>query len=278
MLGKNLNLLINAGGTLLVLFVVGYVVWSSFQSEQSQSCTARYPAAMRFSLQSAAGKPLTAAELQARAGLRDLGVVDNAAVVTVEGGPSPEALEVKLRKLPDDADKTDTARNGIEFHWSPSGIEAASSACLSYSVWLPADFHYGGGGFLPGVIGGEAGASRRGGNVRLTVTPEWSGEGQPMLMAAVPGGEDRRVQASGRPLPLDRWIRMDVEVVLNKPGEPDGAVRLWIDGSLTLDATGIVLRSDDKTTLTGVLAGAGYRRSPDTPGLLRLSPLDIAWK
>jgi hypothetical protein len=37
-------------------------------------------------------------------------------------------------------------------------------------------------------------------------------------------------------------------------------------------------RSDDKTSLTGVLAGAGYRRSPETPGLLRLSPLDIAWK
>jgi hypothetical protein len=149
---------------------------------------------------------------------------------------------------------------------------------MSYSVWLPADFNYGGGGFLPGVIGGERGASQREGNVRLTVTPEWSGEGQPMLMATVPGGEDRRVQSSGRPLPLDRWIRLDVEVVLNKPGEPDGAVRLWVDGSLTLDADGIVLRSDDKTSLMGVLAAAGYRRSPETPGLLRLSPLDIAWK
>jgi hypothetical protein len=99
-----------------------------------------------------------------------------------------------------------------------------------------------------------------------------------MLMATVPGGEDRRVQASGRPLLLDRWIRMDVEVVLNKPGEPDGAVRLWVDGSLTLDATGIVLRSDDKTWLTGVLAAVGYRRLPETPGLLRLSPLEISWK
>ncbi len=276
--GKNLNLLINAGGAVLVLFVVGYVVWSAFNTEQSQSCPARYPAAMRFSLQTASGKPLTAAELQARAGLRDLGVVNNAAVVAVDGGPSPEALEVRLRKLPGEADKADTARNGIEFHWSPPGIEAATSACMSYSVWLPADFNYGGGGFLPGVIGGERGASQREGNVRLTVTPEWSGEGQPMLMATVPGGEDRRVQASGRPLPLDRWIRLDVEVVLNKPGEPDGAVRLWVDGSLTLDADGIVLRSDDKTSLMGVLAAAGYRRSPETPGLLRLSPLDIAWK
>ena len=39
--GKNLNLLINAGGALLVLFVVGYVVWSAFNTEESQSCTAR---------------------------------------------------------------------------------------------------------------------------------------------------------------------------------------------------------------------------------------------
>jgi hypothetical protein len=77
---------------------------------------------------------------------------------------------------------------------------------------------------------------------------------------------------------LDRWIHLDVEVVLNKPGEPDGAVRLWVDGSLILDAPGIVLRGDDKTSLIGVLAGAGYRRLPEAPGLLRISPLDIAWK
>ena len=77
---------------------------------------------------------------------------------------------------------------------------------------------------------------------------------------------------------IEGHLRIDVEVVLNKPSEPDGAVRLWVDGSLTLDADGIVLRSDDKTSLMGVLAAAGYRRSPETPGLLRLSPLDIAWK
>jgi len=51
--GKNLNLLINAGGAVLVLFVVGYVVWSALHTEQSESCTARYPAAMRFSFHSA---------------------------------------------------------------------------------------------------------------------------------------------------------------------------------------------------------------------------------
>jgi len=92
---------------------------------------------MRFSLQSASGKPLTAAELQARAGLRDLGVFNNAAVVVVDGGPSPEALEVKLRKLPGEADKTDTARNGIEFHWSPPGRLSALSRRVAAALSSP---------------------------------------------------------------------------------------------------------------------------------------------
>ncbi len=55
-------------------------------------------------------------------------------------------------------------------------------------------------------------------------------------------------------------------------------MRLWVDGSLTLDETGLLLRKDDKTSLAGVLAAAAYRHPPATPGLLRLSPLEISWR
>ena len=100
MQSKQLNLLINAGSALVATIVVGYVVYSAFHVEAERACSARYPAPTRFSLQSGEGKPLTAIELQARAGSRDMGVIDNAAVVKIDRGPAPEALEVKLRRFP----------------------------------------------------------------------------------------------------------------------------------------------------------------------------------
>ena len=96
---KKLNLFINIGGSLIGIFVLGYVVYSAYHTATEPPCSERYPAPMRFALQTATGKTLTPIELQARAGLRDVGVIDNAAVVAVNDGPSPDALEVKLRKL-----------------------------------------------------------------------------------------------------------------------------------------------------------------------------------
>ena len=276
---KHLNLLINLGGALVGLIVVGYVVYAAFHTEVEQPCSTRFPAATRFSLQTGAGKPLTAVELQARAGLRDLGVIDNARVVPVEGGPSPEALEVKLRNLPRGDDPDAKLRNGIEFRWSPPGIAGANSACLSYSVWLPDKFDFGGGGVLPGVFGGEPAAPRqRALNDRLAVTFEWSAEGQPSLVAALDGGEHLRMSGAGSPLPTNRWIKIEQEIVLNDPGQPNGLVRLWVDGELIGTSDRVPLRLDDKALLTGVLVAIGYEREPASAGMLRLSPIEIGWR
>jgi hypothetical protein len=276
---KHLNLLINLGGALVGLIVVGYVVYAAFHTEVEQPCSTRFPAATRFSLQTGAGKPLTAVELQARAGLRDLGVIDNARVVPVEGGPSPEALEVKLRDLPPGDDPDAKLRNGIEFRWSPPGIAGANSACLSYSVWLPDKFDFGGGGVLPGVFGGEPAAPRqRALNDRLAVTFEWSAEGQPSLVAALDGGEHLRMSGAGPSLPTNRWVKIEQEIVLNDPGQPNGLVRLWVDDELIGTSDRVPLRLDDKALLTGVLVAIGYEREPASTGMLRLSPIEIGWR
>ena len=143
----------------------------------------------------------------------------------VDGGPAPEALEVKLRKLPSGDDPDAKLRNGIEFRWSPPGIAGATSACLSYSVWLPDKFDFGGGGVLPGVFGGEPAAPRqRAANDRLTVTSEWSAEGKPSLVAALDGGEHLRMSGAGASLPTNRWIKIEQEIVLNDPGQPNGTL------------------------------------------------------
>ncbi len=274
---KKLNLLINIGGSLIGAFVLGYVVYSAYYTATEPPCSERYPAPIRFALQTAAGKALTPIDLQARAGLRDVGVIDNAAVVAVKDGPSPDALEVKLRSLPGGDNASATARNGIEFRWSPPGISGAIATCLVYSVWLPDKFDFGDGGFLPGVFGGDRGAARQQTDSdRLTVTLEWSDDGIPSLAAAVDGSDRLRLSGAGTPLATGRWMKVEQEVILNDPGQKNGTVRLWVDGELIVENQRVQLRKDDKVLLTGVLAAIGYERTPPPNSLLRLSPIEIA--
>lgn len=268
---KHLDPLINVAAVLVVLAIAGYVAWEALHTDQDLSCSARFPAATRFSLQSSSGKPLSPIELQARAGLRDLGVIDNAKVVQVEDGPSPDALEVNLRKLPGGDDPSARARNGIEFRWTPPGMANATAACLSYSVWLPDKFEFGEGGFLPGISGGRADAG-------ISVSPRWDLEGRPSLAAAT--GDDIRIMMTKQKfaLPTNRWIKLEQEITLNDPGQENGRARLWVDGTPLIDDAGLLLRKDPNTLLTGLLVAAGYSQVPAKPGVIRLSPFEISWR
>jgi hypothetical protein len=273
---KKLNLFINLGSALIGVLVLGYVVYAAYDTATEPPCSERYPAPIRFALQTATGKALTAIELQARAGLRDVGVIDNATVVAVNDGPSPDALEVKLRNLPGGDDTSAKARNGIEFRWSPPGLNGTAT-CLSYSVWLPEKFDFGRGGFLPGVFGGEPGTVReQAASDLLTVALEWSDEGKPSLTAAFEGGERLRLSGAGTPMATGRWTKVEQEVVLNDPGQKNGTLRLWLDGELIAENQRVELRKDDKVMLTGVLAAIGYERTPPPDSMLRLSPIEIA--
>lgn len=274
---KHLNLLINVGAALVGVIVVGYVLYSAFHTEAEAPCSARYQAT-RFSPQNAAGKPLTRAELQARAGLHESGIVDNASVVPVEGGPAPVALEVKLRKMPAHANADDASPNGIDFHWTPPGLSGATGACLAYDVWLDDKFTFGAGGQLPGVFGGvPAEPGKRTIAGQLTVNPNWDGNGYPLILA-VREAEQRRMIGTNIVLPTNRWIKIELETVLNAPGVADGVARLWIDGDLIVQDTAITLRQDEKEKLNGVLAAASYRLVPPLPGTLRLSHFEIGWR
>jgi hypothetical protein len=274
---KKLNLFINLGSALIGVIVLGYVVYSAYHTATEPPCSERYPASIRFALQTAAGKALTPIELQARAGLRDVGVIDNATVVPVTDGPSPDALEVKLRSLPGGDDASAKTRNGIEFRWSPPGINGATATCLSYSVWLPDKFDFGDGGFLPGVFGGDpSGARQQAASAPLTVALDWSGEGNLSLSAVIDGGERLRLSGAGKPMPTGHWMKVEQEVILNDPGQKNGTLRLWVDGELIAENQRVELRKDDKVMLTGVLAAIGYEQAPPPDSMLRLSPIEIA--
>jgi hypothetical protein len=180
--------------------------------------------------------------------------------------------------MPAHANSGKASPNGIDFRWTPPGLTGATATCLAYSVWLDDKFAFGGGGQLPGVFGGvPVEPGKRTIADQLTVTPHWDGNGNPAILA-VREAERRRMSGTNVVLPTNRWIKIELETVLNTPGMADGAARMWIDGDLIVKDTAITLRQEDKERLGGVVAAASYRLVPPVPGTLRLSHFEIGWR
>jgi hypothetical protein len=277
---KIFNLIFNGVGALIGLIVVGYVAYSALHTETEPPCSERYPPPTRFALQTSDGALLSPIELQARVGLRDWGVMENATVVPAAEAPTGAALEVKLARIADGEPHPARRANGVDFRWSPHGVAPAQAACLRYSVWLPRGFAFNGGGILPGIIGASpaAAAGQAEEETRFAARLQWRSDGTGELAVAVPGSGYRPIVQRALPLPTGRWIGVEQEVVLNRPGEANGVVRLWVDGELKAEDAGVALRRDESAKITGVLADIGYLREPGKVSALRLSPFELAWR
>jgi len=276
---KYLNLLINAAAALTAVAIVGYVIYSAMYSDAVEPCGSRYPSAVRFPLSTPEGVPLTPAELQARAGVTDFGVIENASVVSAENAPAPEVLEVQLRGVRHGADAA-IPRTGIGFHWSPPGMSGARSACVAYSAWVPEGFDFSSGGVLPGVFGGASVAANPVGADTISVRPGWNSTGAPTIGIIAEDSDRGRISGSGSTTMVTpgRWSRIEQEVILNAAGNPDGVARLWIDGALVAENSRLDMRANAATSLQGILFTIGYARLPAQPGLMRVSPVEIAWR
>jgi hypothetical protein len=244
---------------------------------------------MLFSWQRPSGEMLTAADLQAKLGGRDWGLLDNTRFVKVEGGPAPAALEVDLRKSAARAAGRET-RSGMGFKWLPSQLKHASAACLAYSVWLPRDFEFASGGSLPGLYGGGEDAEEPSARGRRTTVfstrHRWREDAKAEVEAITIEAPD------GQPIPIDptwfkltpgRWVRFEQEVVLNTPGRRDGVLRVWIDGDLRLERR---LAYIDKAGhgFRGISGDVHYGRADQVATIagkdasIRLSPFEIRWR
>jgi Polysaccharide lyase 14 len=274
------SILFNVVGVLIGVTVVVYIINSLVFTEKEASCSARYPAPMRFALHTGAGTLLSPIELQARVGLNEWGVNENASVVDAPESPGAAALEVKLATVPEVEAGKDRSANGVSFRWLPAGLGAASSACLSYKLWLPDDFDFAEGGLLPGPFGGAPGvaASDLASKDRFAAHVQWLRGGEGSLNVATMGAGYASIGHGGIPLPKGRWMRIEQEMVLNTPGQENGVVRMWIDGELKAESTRMALRKDAGEKILGVLADIGYLSAPAAPGMLRMGPFELAWK
>ena len=85
--------------------------------------------------------------------------------------------------------------------------------------------------------------------------------------------------ASGFEIPRGRWVSLEQEVELNTPGVADGTLRVWIDGSLVLDAS--VPYRQKLGAITGVLSEAVATNKDVSPKAkdqkISISPFVVYW-
>jgi hypothetical protein len=272
---KSIAFNLAGGGVLLI--VAGYMAYSYVVTPAISACTTRYPAGQQFTLRNSSGKPMSAAELQGRTGSREWGLLKNAKVLA--GNPG-ESLEVTLASTETEEEET-ASQNGVGFVWPVRELGKASAACLSYGVFIPAGFAFKESGLLPGLYGAsdlsqidelapeDSFATRMGwatgGDIGVDVrAPSRNGYWE--------GAARKKIWSTGR------WVRVEQEIALNAPGQSDGAMRIWIDGALTINRPGIMLRKSGLSVLSGVVSDIGYARSLSEVAALRVSPFMVQWQ
>lgn len=268
------------GGAVMVL-IGGYVLTSWVKARDLPACQSSYPPPTQMSLLRTNEAPMSPAELQARIGFGERGVLENATVVKTDG-PEGWALNVKVGN---------PKENGpaVSFHWSPANIGNATSACLSYSVFIPRDFGFSQGGYLPGIIGDLVSAPKPGSGSQsgFGSRPHWNDNGVIAVEAntgdAAVGEGGQMIASKDIRIARGRWVRIDQEVVLNTPNAQNGQVRVWVDGKLAVANSKLAWRAHSGIRVAGVGADIGYTKIKSnilpnrTPSEIKISPMQLSW-
>ena len=281
------RLVFNICGIAALGLSAAYAINHSLSTETVAGCDVRYPSQTELSLNDPSGKPLSPIELQARLGSNQWGLLKNARVFHVENAPAAAVLRVKMAQ--GSAGGSDSPQGGVGFRWLPRGMNDATAACLSYSVWLPKDFDFGAAGVLPGLFGGDrfdpsdVSSSRGGFGTRIG----WRSGGEGLVAAQI-SNQGTSWQTVGLAngafaIPRGRWARLEQEVVLNSNSLDNGTLRLWLDGDLKAEQKDIFWSFDKELKIAGVLADVYYggidpaAKAPKSTALL-ISPLNVRWK
>jgi hypothetical protein len=278
--------LFNGAVALFVLGTAGLAVRHMLVTYSEPPCGERYANTMLFSWQRPTGEALTGADLQARLGGRDWGLIDNVRFVKDPHAPAPVVMEISLAKPVARAAGPDN-RGGMGFRWLPSQIREASAACLAYSVWLPKDLNFTAGGSLPGLFGGEDAEQPAAGRPVFATRPIWREEAKADVLTATaqaPEGQSISIDPTWFRLDTGRWVHLEQEIVLNRPGARDGILRIWVDGDLKLEKSNLAFRDKAGQGFKGIIGNVHYGRADQVVAVagkdtaIRLSPFELRWR
>lgn len=288
----------NLGAGAVLLVGLGMAIKSSLQpAPETPLCETRYASGVLFSFAQKKGDPFSPEDLQARLGGLDRGLVKNARIVPDESVAFGYALEVTLKRSAQGDD--DQSRSGVGFTWLPRQLPTAKAACLSYSVWTPANFKFGDGGVLPGFSSDGAAVEPAPATDKpatsstegeqppaklepFFVKPQWRFDGN-LETSQWPNAGHRGViglHPAKALLKPGQWVRVETEIVLNDPGQPNGILRVWVDGKIVDERFDLAYRKDELQSLQAIVGDVHNLRqgewaaSPvDTS--MRISPLEL---
>jgi hypothetical protein len=259
-------ILFNAGAIVVAGAAIFGAAHSMLSSSVTPPCGERYLKMTAFSLERG-GAMLTATDLQAMSGGRDVGVVQNVSIVRKEG-PAPLAVEVRLQK------GSAGGEDGMGFPWEPRALAGKTAACLSYHVFLPKDFDFRRSGRLPGLAGGAEQTDT------FVVPVTWDANGRAGFFVRTASGPGVLALAEVK-LPKGRWTKIEQELVLNAPTAGNGILRVWVDGELAIDRKDLTYRKGDHVSLSAVAADVHYTGpavAADKAGKIWLSPFEVRWQ
>lgn len=280
------SILFNAAAGLVVLGTFVFMLRSLFIAEVVPPCSERYPSPVEFTLDNGSG-PMTPVQLVGLIGESQRGIYRNAKVVRVRDTAAEHALKVTLRPDSENA-RTSGEGNGIGFLWQPAALEGATSACLSYSVYLPSKFEFGAGGVLPGLYAGAPVSLNDASDGKTAIAQRlvWRSNGRANVYAQLPGYETNGgayLDTDGVEFPRGRWVAVEQELKLNDLGKANGLSRLYFDGEKVIEKNWMEWRKNGKLTLSGVDTDITYaipRRQTNPPKetAIYLSPMQLRWQ
>ncbi len=215
------------------------------------------------------------------------GLSNNLQLKAISEAPTPYVLELSIPRGAINPGNKLAPRGGAGYHWTPDIPADTRTVCLSYSIWFPKDFDFVKGGKLPGVFGGTgpSGGKKVTGQNGFSTRFMWRRDGDGEVYAYIVGNDRRGISIDRGAWRFARgkWIRLEQEVFLNSPGAKDGRVRVWVDGQLVIDKSGLVYRTTPDVTILGVMAHVffggkdpSWASTKDT--FVRMTPFDLYWQ
>lgn len=249
----------------------------------SEPCGDLYSEGTMFGVLTKSGEPISGADLQSRLAGRDVGVLENANGVRLHSGaPAQTGLRVKLAALPNVESTNDTPRaNGVGFNWVPRRLQKTDVTCLTYAVRFAPGMKLGHGGVLPGLIGGRDSIEPS-----FSTRIRWNRDGRfDLRLQSEDPDRSLSLAISHDRLRLEpgQWTRVDQQVVLNRPGQADGIVRVWFDGNLMLEKRGMVVRRKPDSHVLGVGSTVAYtgrevpKAADGSDAVVDVTPYVVRW-
>ena len=207
-------------------------------------------------------------------------MIDNLSITSEKNGPVPISMSVRLPNGAASPLSAADRKGGMSFPWEPRSLARASAACVSWDVWLPADFDFARAGRLPGLIGADV-AGQESFAARILWRP---GGGGAASLRTLSTAEARQptLGLEGFAFLRGQWFKIGQEVALNTPKQANGKLVVWIDGTVVGERSDLVFRADPSVAVTGVAADVLYG-GDDTAAIvpkdatIRLSPFELRW-